>query len=129
MKWKMLLVALAAAILVGAGVGYFAVHHSAKAAETGCLAGPGEICPSPDFLLELKTLKWLGERQRTLSQDPKVKELVQLMDTQRGMAERMQQEINQTLQANPGHLWDGQKEKFILAPIPALPPSQSGTKK
>ena len=102
---------------------YFGERHSAKADEaSACVAGAGEICPSADFVLELKNLKRLGDKQKALSQDPKVKELIEIMDTQRGMAERMQGEINQTLQANPGHQWDGVKEKFLPAQLPAPVP-------
>ena len=120
MNWKMLVVI--GLICIGIGiVGVSILHHSAKADEAAsCVAGPGEICPSADFKLELKNLKVLADRQRDLAQNPKVKELIEIMDTQRGMSERMQGEINQTLQANPGLKWDGVKEKFVPGP-PAIP--------
>lgn len=124
MKEKLIVVAIA--LLVGGGGGY-AVYHfkSAEPEAPSCSAGVGEICPSDDFRQELKNFKALGDKQRVLSQDPKIKELISVMDQQRGMSERMQQEINQTLQQNPGHQWDGQKQKFVVAPpqpAPALSP-------
>lgn len=85
-----------------------------------CVAGPGEICPSDDFITELDELKRLDDQQRTLSQSKVVKELIAINDTRRGMADRMQQEINSTLQANPGHMWDGNKRKFVPAPPPVI---------
>lgn len=86
-----------------------------------CTAGPGEICPSDDFKEQLKTFKALAERQRVLSQNPKLKELISVIDQQSGMGDRMQKEINITLQANPGHAWDGTKEKFVVAPAQPAP--------
>lgn len=78
-------------ILIGAGIGVgsgYVVMHHARPDEQSCVAGVGEICPSPDFAQELRELKLLTKRQNELSQDPKVKELIKTMDTQRGMAER-----------------------------------------
>lgn len=118
------------AVLGGAGLVYF-IMRAQTAAESKteeCIAGAGEICPSADFVQELKNLKKMAERQKLLAQDPKVKALVELMDTQRGMATRMQEEINQTLQANPGHQWDGKKEKFVPAPAPVVAPAPTPTK-
>jgi hypothetical protein len=117
---------------VGGGAYYFGARHANASTVPTCVAGVNEICPSDEFRQEVVTFKALNERQKALSQDPKVKELVSVIDQQRGMGERMQQEINQTLQANPGHQWDGAKEKFVPAPIlqpkpaetPAAPPKK-----
>lgn len=111
---------------------YLGRHPSAKASDVpaGCIAGPGEICPSADFEQEIKTLKALSARQRDLNNDPKVKELISVIDQQRGMSERMQQEINQTIQQNPGHAWDGAKEKFVPAAVTMVqPPAPTPAKK
>ena len=116
---------VAVVLLVALYIGH-TVGVRAGAALPACIAEKGEICPSDDFKQELKTFKALGDRQRTLSQDPKIKELISVMDQQRGMSDRMQQEINQTLQQNPGHAWDGTKEKFVVAapsPQPAAVPT------
>lgn len=123
----------AIAVLCGLGFGLFVISATGfylgrRLATPGgelsaCVAGPGEICPSDDFKQELKALKALADRHRALSQDPKVKELSSVADQWYGMSQRMQQEINQTLQQNPGHAWDGGKEKFVVVPVPQPTPT------
>jgi hypothetical protein len=111
-------------ILVGGFVGvyFWGKHVSAQETEAkACVAGPGEICPSDDFKQEITTFKTLAARQRDLSQNAKVKELIALIDQTKGMSERMQGEIQQTLNQNPGHQWDGAKEKFTLMPPQPAP--------
>lgn len=132
MNWKVFAVVALICLLLGGGTAVVIGRYSSKADEPKvCIAGPGEICPSPDFAQELKNLKAMGDRLRALQQEPKIKEIIELQDTQRGMAERMQMEVNQVLQANPGHVWDGVKEKFVPAPpapapaaTPATPPKK-----
>lgn len=93
---------------------YRAKHPSD--APVACNAGPGELCPSEDFSKELKDLKALSKQQHALMEKSDVKELISVIDQEKGMSERMQAEITQTLNQNPGHQWDGVKEKFVADP-------------
>lgn len=100
----------------------------ASSSETTCIAGAGEICPPSDFLHDVDTLNGLQEKQLKLSQSPDVKALVSTIDESRGMAERLQEEVNKTIQSNPGHQWDQNKKRFVTVPIPSTPPTTPPTK-
>lgn len=128
MKVKMIVVAV---LVIGLAVGayFFGSYHATHASDAlaPCVAGPNELCPNDDFRQEIVTAKALQKQYQMLSQDPKVKQLIALGDQIDGMSRRMQAQITQTLNSNPGHQWDGQKEKFtpapILQPTAAAPPS------
>jgi hypothetical protein len=121
-KRNILVLTATAILAVTAGIALEHWRSMRSNAPFSCVAAPGEICPTEDFLSDWHAMKNLDAQYREMQKDPKIRALIALSDQYRGMSDRIQVQINQTIQQHPRYQWDDKKEMFVpLPPPPASP--------